>query len=126
MAILSEESKVHSGQKEWNLLKVFNDQATDETKSDEVDVTNAEQISLIVDTGAGVSAGVIKLEGSAIPGYTGTWVELGSLTVTVASKQYAVSVGIGSTAGIPLKVVRARIETVISNGTIDAYIGVQR
>lgn len=126
MAILSEESKVHSGNKEWNLYKVFNDESVDETKSSEVDARNAEQISLIVDTGTGVSSGVIKLEGAISSGYTGTWIELGSITVTVASKEYGVSVGIGSTAGIPVRVVRARIETVIGGGTIDAYIGLQR
>lgn len=126
MAILSEESKVHSGHKEWNLYKVFNDQSVDETKSDEVDARNAEQISLIVDTGTGVSSGVVKLEGAAIAGYTGTWIELGSITLTAASKEYGVSVGIGTTTGMPVRVVRARIETVIGGGNVDAYIGIQR
>lgn len=126
MAILSTESKIHSDHGEWSLYKVFNDQSVDETKSDEINASNAEQISLILDTGTGVSSGVVKLEGSAIAGYTGTWIELGSITVAAADKQYGVSVGIGSTTGLPVKVVRARIETVIGGGTLDAYIGIQR
>lgn len=125
MAILAEESHVASDLKTWLKYKVFNDESVDETKSSEVDARHAEQVSLIVETGTGVSSGVVKLEGAATEGYTGTWVELGSLTLTAASKEYGVSVGIGTTVGLPVRVVRARIETVIGGGTIDAYILVQ-
>jgi hypothetical protein len=125
MAILSTESKVQ-GNSVWESHKVFNDQSVDETKSDAIDVTNAKGISLAVEAGAGVSGGVVKLEGAITSDYAGTWAELASLTVNAASKLFLASVDLGDSASIPMKYVRARIETVLSGGTIDTYILVQK
>ena len=119
MAIISGEAQVHSGNKEWESLKVLNDQSVDETVSDAVDIRNIDKLSLFVETGAGVSGGVVKLETAM--NVDGPWFVAASITAAAASTGYAVSLG-GDDDGIPAKYARARIETVISNGTIDAYI----
>ena len=126
MAILSEESQVTSTSREWSKYKLFDDQSVDETTSDEVDVRGARSVTLAVEAGAGVSGGVVKLEGAVRSGYSGTWVEMGSLTVNAASKLFTITKDHGDDNGLPLRVVRARIETVISGGTIDAYILIQK
>lgn len=123
MAIISGEVKVHSANKELEIAKVFNDESADETASDAVDIRNADKVTLFVESGAGVSGGVVKLETAV--NENGPWFVAGSVTVNAASTGFAVSLG-GGDDGIPAKYARARIETVISNGTIDAYIAVQR
>lgn len=111
---------------EFTVVKVFNDDSTDETTSGAVDASNAKAVSILVEAGAGVSAGVVKLEGSVDPNYANTWVELASLTINAASKIFGATVDSGDTIGLPMPYIRARIETAISGGTIDAYIAIQR
>lgn len=125
MAILAEETFVGKSSKEWNQYKVFDDSSVDETTSFEIDVRNAQTVALHVVSGAGVSGGVVKLEGSPVSGYSGTWKELGSLTVNAANTVFSVSID-QSADGMPIRNIRARIETVISGGTVDAYLTVQR
>ena len=126
MAILSQESKLETQNLEWSKYKLMDDASVDETTSDEVDVRNAKAVTLAVEAGAGVSGGVVKLEGAIRSGYAGTWVEMGSLTISAASKLYTVTVDSGDANGLPLAYIRARIETVISGGTIDVYAVVQK
>ena len=123
MAILSEETKVASGVREWNSFKLLNDSSVDETASSEVDIRNAGEVTLFVETSAGVSGGVVKLETAITSG--GPYFVAGSVTTSAASTGYADTIG-GGDAGLPAKYARARIETVISGGTIDAYILVQK
>lgn len=127
MAILSESTKTHSGVNETTVYKLMNDASTDETKSDAIDVSTAQEVSVVVETGAGVSGGAVKLEGAITSDYSGTWAELGSITTSAASTAYSdVASAEGGTAGLPIPYVRARIETAISGGTIDVYIIVRR
>lgn len=122
MAILSEESLVRED-KGWYMHKVLNDQSTDETTSDAVDIRNAKEVTLFVETGTGVNAGVVKLETAV--NSSGPWFVAGSVTTSAASTGYADSIG-GGDAGLPAKYARARIETAIGVGTVDVYICVQR
>ncbi len=126
MAIYAEESSIHgiSG-RECTRSQVLSGAQT-AASSDEVDARNAEQISLFVNTGTGVSGGTVLLEGAPTAAYTGTWVSLGSITTNAASKAFAVSVGLGAITGLPCRVVRARISSGLTGGTMDAYIFIQR
>lgn len=123
MAILGGEAQIHSGNKEWESSKVFNDQSVDETASSAVNIQNASEVTLFVETNTGVSGGVVKLETAMSE--NGPWFVAGSVTAAAASTAYADTIGSGD-AGLPAKYARARIETVIIGGTIDAYIIVQR
>lgn len=129
MAILSETSKVRPNSREEKVLKLLNDASTDETTSDAVDSRNVEEATLLVEAGAGVSSGVVKLEGAVSSDYSGTWVELGSLTINAANQAFATSIATSlaatDVAGLPIPYVRARIETVIGGGTIDVYLILQ-
>lgn len=123
MAILAGEAKIHSGNKSWESYKVLDDASVDETASSPVEITNIDKLCLFVEAGVGVSGGVVKLEtGMSVDG---PWFVAGSITTAAASTGYAVTLG-GDDDGIPAKYARARIETVISNGTVDAYINLQR
>lgn len=131
MAILSQTSKVFDRTNgAYVQYKVFNDVNTDETKSDAIDVFDVKAVTLFVEAGAGVSSGVVKLEGAIDDSYSGTWVELGSITTDTASAASAVSTATAlsatDTAGLPIRYVRARVETAIGGGTIDAYIIVEK
>lgn len=118
MAILGASGRVKSLEgKETVSYKVFNDVTTDETKSDAIDTLDNNSVTLVVETGAGVSSGVVKLEGAMASDYAGTWVELGSITTNAASAMFKASV-----LEHPLPYMRARVETVIGGGTLDAWI----
>lgn len=121
MAIISEVTKVISALREHKIVKVFDDVSVDETKSDAVDARNYINLVLIVESGVGVNAGVVKFEAAATPDYAGTWKEIGSLTTSAASTVYAALV-----SGNAYPYVRARIETAIGVGSVDAYIALQR
>lgn len=121
MAILAELRRAKSLQvKETASYKVFNDVSADETKSDAVDTFDNDSVTLVVETGTGVNAGVVKLEGAMTSDYAGTWAELGSVTTSAASTTYKVAVADNS-----LPFMRARVETAIGVGTIDAWIVVR-
>lgn len=123
MAILSEVSKVHSGTKEWTLYKLLDNQSADETESDAIDITNADLVTLFVESGVGVSNGVVKLETAVQE--DGPYFVAGTVTVNAASSAFADSIG-GGDVGLPARYARARIETAITGGTVDVYIVVQR
>lgn len=126
MAILSEESIVGNNIREWQKYKLLNDVTDDETASDEVDITNAKSVTLFVESAAGVTGGVVKLDVSVTTG--GPYFVAGSVTTNSASAAFADTIAEGE-AGLPAKYARARIETVISGGaspSIEAYIIVQR
>jgi len=123
MAILSEESQVISNYGCWYGYKLANDISVDETATDAVDVRNARSVTLFVESGAGVSNGVVKLETAM--NLTGPWFVAGTVTTNAASTGFADTIG-GGDAGLPARYARARIETVISGGTIDVYIAVQQ
>lgn len=105
----------------------LDDEQTDETKSDSIDVREARGITLLVESAATVDGGVVTLEGAASSDYSGTWVSLGSVTTSAGSTAYACSVSASANpesnaAGLPMPYVRARISTAISTSTVDAYI----
>lgn len=130
MAILSETSKV-SNAGEVQAYKVFNDTVTDETKSDAILVWDALAVTLFIETAASTSGGVVELEAAMTSDYAGTWESLGSITTNAASSAFSISIGLGSNnetgyPGLPQMYVRARVSTVIADGSIDAYIIVRK
>lgn len=118
---MGEDFQTLQGNKQFTSTKVFNDKSADETTSSEVDARHARAISLYVESGAGVSGGVVEIEAAPYAGYAGTWKQLGTVTTSGASTLYAVTAD-ETQDGLPARVVRARISTIISGGTIDAYI----
>lgn len=125
MAILSETTKVRNST-EVTIYKLLNDSSTVNTSSTAIDVLDATGITLLVEAGAGVSGGVVTLEGAATSDYSGTWASITTATTDAASKAFVATVDIGDTASIPVPYVRTRISTVISGGTIDVYLIVRR
>lgn len=118
---MGEDNQTLQGNKLFTSALVLNDQSADETTSNEVDARHARAISLFVEAGAGVSGGVVTLESAPYAGYTGTWKSLGTVTTNAASTIFSVNAN-ETDDGLPARVVRARISTIISGGTIDAYI----
>lgn len=125
MAILSETTKVRNST-EVSVYKLLNDSADVNTASTAIDVLDATGITLLVEASAGVSSGVVTLEGAATSDYSGTWASITTATTNAASKAFIATVDIGDTASIPVPYVRARISTVIGGGTIDVYLIVRR
>jgi len=128
--ITSSESQSGSLQREWEAHKVFDNASTDETTSPAIDIKNARSVSLFVETGVGVNAGVVQLEVAMTS--SGPWLKVDSVTTSAASTAYqvvtsdALDGNTNTTVGLPAKYARARIETVIGVGTIDGYLVVQR
>lgn len=108
--------------KEDVIYQVLDDESADETTSGSVDIAGARAVSLMVASSAGVSSGVVKLE-TSIDG--STWYVAGTVTTNAAEAAFSDSLGAGD-AGFPAIYARARIETVIGGGTIDAFIAVQK
>jgi hypothetical protein len=123
-------SKLRSDYGEETVYKLANDVSADETTTDAVEASNAEAITMVVEAGAGVNAGVVILEGAVSSTYAGTWVNLGQVTTSAASKAYAVSAPKSPIAengvALPMPYVRARIETAIGVGSVDIYLIVKR
>lgn len=117
-------SKVRA-KREYHQQLLLDDQSADETTSAEIEALDIEAINLIVESGAGVSGGVVELEGAPVSGYTGTWKQLGTLTINAATTVFAAAVGIDD-AVLPIRYIRARISTVISGGTVDVYVAYRR
>lgn len=110
-------------QKEDIAYKLLAAQSVDETTSDAIDISGARAVNLVVVSGAGVSNGVVKIEvamDSAGPFYVA-----GTVTTNAASSAFSDALGPGDN-GFPALWARARIETVITGGTVDAYIVVQK
>lgn len=130
VAIASSEAQSAALQKEWESHKVFDDKSADETTSPAINIQNARSVSLFVETDASVNAGVVQLEIAMSSG--GPWLKVDSVTTSAASTAYQVVTSdkldgnTNTTVGLPAKFARARIETAIGVGTIDAYLVVQR
>lgn len=118
----SAKSNTREVTKEWEVFKVLDDSQALET-SGEVDARHARSISLYVATNSpAVSGGTIKLEASPEENYTGTWLEIGSITVGPGGPNLEAVTVDETENGMPCRVVRARISGIIANGTIDAFI----
>jgi hypothetical protein len=128
MAITSETSKLKSlASKEVSIYHVIDSIATDETKSDAIEVALADAVSIVVITSTGVSSGVVEIEGTIESDYAGAWQSLGSITTSAASTTYIKSVALANAAAaLPVPYIRAHISTVIGGGTVDVYLVVRR
>jgi len=73
-------------------------------------------ITLYITGSAGVGAGAVQLETAPTPGYAGTWAAIGSPVTVAASTTKIVQL-----AGV-LGVVRARISTNVTGGTVDCHL----
>jgi len=126
MAILSESSRIRSGNTEVSIYKLLDDAATIQTSSTAVDVLDASSLTLLVESSSGTSSGVVTLEGARISDYSGTWASLATATIDAASKTFIAQIALGDVPGIPIPYVRARISKVIGGGTVDVYLIVRR
>jgi len=129
MSIISVEGKTFNSDREYVIYKLMNDSSLDETTSDEVDVSIYDEVSLVVESSAGVSGGVVTLEGAISSDFTGTWASFGTITTSAATTTYILSANEpdGTTkVGLPIKYLRARISTVVSDGTLDVYLMCRR
>jgi len=70
------------------------------------------EVVIYIETGAGVSAGTVKIEEAHDRAYTGTWSEINSVSTIAANTLYAIhfSGAFGS--------VRVRFDTAITGGTV--------
>lgn len=118
MAILSETTQLFKDHGEKVTYKLLNDESVDETTSTAVPCSGATAITLLVESSAGVSGGVVTLEAARTADYTGTWQSLETVTTNAATATFTAS----EQTSLPQLFVRARISTVIAGGTIDAYI----
>lgn len=86
-----------------------------------IPMNSCRQINWIVESSAGVSAGVVKIECAAAADYPGTWFELDSLDFSTIGASAAVG---GSFPHPPGGFVRARIVAPgnITGGTVTARI----
>src|SRR3990167_3541918 len=115
-------SKVKSlDNKEQEIFKVLDDQQAAQTTSDEVDVINADLVSIGVRSNSpAVSGGTVVLEGCPVPSDSPTWISLATVTVAAGSRW----AGADAANGLHVcQVVRARITGQIANGNVDVYIG---
>lgn len=78
-------------------------------------IANLSELVIYVVFGAGVSAGVVKIEAAHAADYAGTWAVLATVTYAAASAVQEVAI-----SG-PHLAVRARVTTTIADGTVDAY-----
>lgn len=122
MAVTIVKTNTNNFLKEDTITEVLAAQSVDETTSDAVDVFGASAISLMAVSSAGVSNGVVKLE-TSIDGVT--YYVAGTVTTNAASSAFSDSLAAGDN-GFPAIFARARIETVITGGTVDVYIAVQK
>lgn len=79
-------------------------------------VPHCHRHNIVVEFGAGTSAGAVVVEEAARPEYAGTWVTLATISWAVASKVGSASVD--SVKGA----LRTRISVAIVGGTIDTYM----
>lgn len=123
MAIISEAVK-NQATREATLYQLLNDAGTDETTSDALESLTVESATLIVVSSADAGTGTVVLEGSPISNYSGTWVNLGSISVNAASRVFSVTAG--KIDELPMPYLRARISDGMTGGTIDVYLAVRR
>ena len=74
------------------------------------------QTAIYVVFNAGTSAGVVVVETSHDPNYTGTWANLATVTWAAATKCHVVQITGNYLA------LRVRISTAIVGGTVDAHL----
>lgn len=79
-------------------------------------VKNAREIVIYIAFLALTSAGVIEVEGAHDPNFTGTWVSIGTITWSAASKCHKVSI-----TGVH-KALRVRVSTNLVGGPVDGHI----
>lgn len=125
MAILSEESKVRSTKESYS-YQLFSGESALNTKSSEFKAIDVEAVNLIVQTGTGVSAGVVTLEGAATSGYTGTWKSIGSITTNAASTCFAKTIDFTDDPACNFPYIRVRISTVLTGGTLDCHLVIRK
>jgi len=118
MALVSVSSKVYDGSRRFDIIKVFNDGQTAATGTS-IDSREIRGINLVVETGAGVSAGVVTLEGAVSSDYSGTWVSLGAITTNAALTAFKEG---HDNLAESFPYVRARISTGLTGGTADVYV----
>lgn len=99
-----------------NLAKLLSGESTLAVKAAIPVNGEVENLTVYVVAGAGVSAGVITIEESHDPDYTGTWSSIG--TVTTAAASICQAVHLQGT----YKALRVRISTGITGGTVDVYV----
>lgn len=76
----------------------------------------AREIAVYVRFGPGTTGGAVTVETSYDPTFTGTWATLGTIAWTAANRDHVLLVT-GS-----LVVVRVRISTAVTGGTVSAWI----
>ena len=126
MAILAETTRIIKDIHEATTYKLINDGQTAAT-STAVDVLDAKDVSMVIETGAGVSNGVITLEGARTVDYSGTWESYGTVTTNAASQTFIHSVTptndrAGVVEGLPVPFMRVRISTGLTGGNADVYL----
>jgi len=126
MAILSESSRIRSGNTEVSIYKLLDDKTDVDTSSTAIDVLDASSLTLLVESSTGTASGVVTLEGARTSDYSGAWASITTVTTNAASTTFISTVDIGDTASVPVPYVRARISTVIGGGTVDVYLIVRR
>lgn len=122
MAIVSVDSKSFGNERRFEIVKVFDNGQAAATGTT-IDVRDAKGICLLVEAGAGVSAGVVTLEAAASSAYAGTWAALDTATTNAASTAFVA--GYDNLAA-PVPYVRARISTELTGGTCDVYVMVMK
>lgn len=90
-------------------------QATDETTGYVTGPVSG-YVTVYIETGAGVSAGTVKIEEAFDRAYAGTWAEVQSVSTTAASTVYVVHIEGAFSA------LRVRFDTAITGGTVTVRV----
>ncbi len=98
--------------------KVISAQSAADSTHTAVAAHEYSHFSILVESSAGVSAGVVTLEAAGSPGFAGTWASITTVTANAATTAFTHAALIGRA----LPYVRARISTVITGGTVDVYL----
>lgn len=113
--------------KETDLYKVLSNKTALNTVSDEILVDNVDYIGIAIVTSGAVSGGVVTIEGSPTPGYGGTWLTLRAVTCNTPNKIFGQGIDSHDQLGLSAcRYIRARISTIIANGSVDVYLGITK
>ncbi len=118
------DNQTQSGNKLFTSKKVLVAKSALNEASGEVDARHARAVTLFVESSAGVNGAIVRLESAPYAGFTGTWKNLGEVTLSAPTIAEAITAVEGDD-GLPARVVRARITVAVTGGTIDAYIETQ-
>lgn len=91
-------------------------QSADETTGYVSSPLQGEQVTVYIETGAGVSAGTVKVEEAHDRAYAGTWAVIQSVSTAAASTLYAVHF-----SGV-FGAVRVRFDTAITGGNVTVRV----